>query len=669
MILLGIVTGATPIAAQTWNDAPTRSLVDRAVERRRGSFADSSLQSFSARARGVVTFRAELGADLGRPARTLKADELSVEVYWQRPDRSKQIIRAWRDSTFLPTGLGYHRDHLGIVTDDFGPTIRLGDGDEVADVVHPLAPEGPGHYDYRRGDTVAIQTSAGRLVLVSLEVRPKDLSQPAVVGTLFLDRDQAQVVRSELTFTPAAYRDRDLEDIVVRLERTLIENRYWLPLTQTIEIRRRSAVIDFPLRGVIRGDWRIGDYQLNPDLSTVVWSGASISGLRRPQPDTGWETPLAEVVDSSLGPLSGQQLAVVRSAALRVARARMLDGLPRFGLSIESASEVLHANRVQGVVVGGGLAWRGAGFDRLKLGVGYGLGDRRVVGRIEAARAVGGWDVLARASRAIADVGGVAPSSRLVNSITQTWGDDRADYVLVERVELEASRPSGASSRVAVAVGREGSASVAQRPGLATNRPNPMLGSSPLWTVSGRVEAGRGGLGREATVRIAAELGISDSARYGRIVAFGQASRPLGPGFLGLRGMVGLATPEVPARRSFAFGGAGTMVGEAFRRYGGRRAAWMAADWLVRVPGPSIRLGLLGRTSPAIRLGPVVALGIAGGQVGEVPWAPTSAVPIVAGLAAELFDRSIRIEVGKSLRSSRRAAVTIDLNRAWWPIL
>ena len=133
--------------------------------------------------------------------------------------------------------------------------------------------------------------------------------------------------------------------------------------------------------------------------------------------------------------------------------------------------------------------------------------------------------------------------------------------------------------------------------------------------------------------------------------------------------MVGLATPEVPSRRSFAFGGPGSMVGEIFRGYGGRRVAWVAVDWLVRVPGPSLRLGFLGRTAPTIRLGPVVALGVAGTKVTEVPWTVTGAVPVIAGMAAELFDRSLRIEAGKRLSGGRRVAVTIDLNRAWWPIL
>ena len=90
-----------------------------------------------------MLFLAEIGPDPAAAPRLVKADELQVEVYWEAPNRSKQTVTAWRERRFLPTDIRYHRDHLGIVTGDFGDAIRLGEGDEVRDVVHPLSPVGP----------------------------------------------------------------------------------------------------------------------------------------------------------------------------------------------------------------------------------------------------------------------------------------------------------------------------------------------------------------------------------------------------------------------------------------------------------------------------------------------------------------------------------------------
>src|ERR671910_3862066 len=103
-----------PLAAQTWDSPGALGLVRRAIHRRLAFQTDSALKSYSARAHGFVFFLAQVGEGLAEPPRLVKADELDVEVYWKAPGRSKQVILGWRDGTFLPTDINYHRDHLGI---------------------------------------------------------------------------------------------------------------------------------------------------------------------------------------------------------------------------------------------------------------------------------------------------------------------------------------------------------------------------------------------------------------------------------------------------------------------------------------------------------------------------------------------------------------------------
>ena len=128
------------------------TLVRRAVDRRLAVQADSSLTSYRARAHGFLFFLAQVGEGLAQPPKLVKADQLEVEVYWQAPNHSKQVILGWRDGAFLPTDINYHRDHLGIVTNNFGNVIRIGEGDEVRDVVHPLSPAGLTAYDFALTD-------------------------------------------------------------------------------------------------------------------------------------------------------------------------------------------------------------------------------------------------------------------------------------------------------------------------------------------------------------------------------------------------------------------------------------------------------------------------------------------------------------------------------------
>src|SRR3954471_22637143 len=189
-VLLGVlllVSYRSPLPAQSWNTPETMTLVRRAVDRRLTVQADSSLTSYRARAHGFLFFLAQVGEGLAEPPKLVKADQLEVEVYWQAPNHSKQVILGWRDGSFLPTDINYHRDHLGIVTNNFGNVIRIGEGDEVRDVPHPLSAAGLAAYDYALGDSLAIRTARGETVVREVQVRPRSFSRPLVVGTLYLD--------------------------------------------------------------------------------------------------------------------------------------------------------------------------------------------------------------------------------------------------------------------------------------------------------------------------------------------------------------------------------------------------------------------------------------------------------------------------------------------------
>src|SRR3982750_3147536 len=190
MVSSGVVALApSAAAAQTWNDARTRALVERATARRAAQLADTALVDYQAAAHGYLTFLAQLGEGFREPPKIVKADELALQVYWQAPNLSKQGIVGRRDTLLLPTDINYHRDHLGIVQNNFPSIIRVGEGDEVKDVPHPLSPAGLAAYDFALGDPLRL-TIPGRVIEVyQVKVRPRDDRQPRIIGALFLDRE------------------------------------------------------------------------------------------------------------------------------------------------------------------------------------------------------------------------------------------------------------------------------------------------------------------------------------------------------------------------------------------------------------------------------------------------------------------------------------------------
>src|SRR3954471_1611954 len=202
---LCVIAPPAHISAQEWNDARTRALVEQATQRRALQIADTALATYHAAAHGYLTFLAQVGEGFTEPPKIVKADELALEVYWRAPNLSKQLIAGRRDTLLLPTDINYHRDHLGIVQNNFPAIIRLGDGDEVRDVPHPLSTQGLAAYDFAITDSLPLNLPGRTIILYEVKVRPREDRQPRIIGAVYIDRDDAQVVRMAFNFTRAAF--------------------------------------------------------------------------------------------------------------------------------------------------------------------------------------------------------------------------------------------------------------------------------------------------------------------------------------------------------------------------------------------------------------------------------------------------------------------------------
>ena len=662
-----------PLSAQAWNSPTVLALVRRGVERRQTAQADPALRSYRTRAHGFVFFLAQVGEGLGGPPRLVKADELDVEVYWQAPNRSKQVILRWRDGAFLPTDINYHRDHLGIVTNNFGDLIRIGEGDEVKDAVHPLSPGGLDAYDFALGDSLAIQGPLGLVRVREVLVRPRDYDRPLVVGQLYLDAGTADLVRFRFSFTPAAYLERNLEDISVVLENSLREGRFWLPYRQEIEIRRRTTWIDFPARGIIRGRWEIGDYDLDAAVPPAVLAGPEIGGLARAQPDDGtWPTPLRDAIADEAAPVGRQDLEAVRVEVARLAGARVLSGLPATQIGAGSLSDLAHVNRVQGLALGvGGTVRLGSSRLRLRPSVAFGTSDQRLTGGLSLTRGFGATEIELFGRRRIRDLSDVAVISPLLNSLlSQENGDDYGDYVLLDlagvgvRHRLDEHLTLGLVANIE----RSRSLDVTATPARGSYRPNPPLGAGTYRIARLRME-------RAGPVALRAGIGGSLALEAGDgpttfVRGSADAAWLVPVGGTELAGSVhaGLGSDGLPAYRSFVLGGRGTLVGEPFRAYGGRSYALAELEWRVNVPAPAIPLGSFASTGRTMVLAPFLAAGWADRSYAGLPWQPTAGVRPVAGLAAELFMRLLRIEAGVGLRDGD-LGLTLDVHPDWWGVL
>ncbi|HET9011075.1 MAG TPA: hypothetical protein VFN38_04635, partial [Gemmatimonadaceae bacterium] len=457
VLLVGL--GSGPAGAQSWNDPRSRALVERATARRIEQLADTGLQDFKAIAHGYVTFLAQMGEGLAEPPKVVKADELVNEVFWKAPNLSKQRIVGRRDTLLLPTDINYHRDHLGIVQNNFPAIIRLGDGDEVRDVPHPLSPQGLAAYDFALTDSLPLHLPGRTIMLYEVKVRPRDDRQPRIIGAVYIDRDDAQVVRMAFNFTRAAFLDSALEDLFVVIENGLIAGRFWLPRKQEIEIRRGGTWLDFPIRGIIRGRWEIGDYQVNADLPRAIFIGPEIVVAPAAVRDTfhfsgrvldSLPPDVRAVTDAEIRSVQEEARALVRAQALRRPQTLVLSAL--------GASDFVRFDRAEGLAVGGGIATRfGRGFDA-QLRARYGIDDRAVKGRAAAEWRSPSVGVRLVAMRDFREAGDVQERSTVVNSLAaQEFGADATDPYGVEGVGLglDALAPGGLRLRLDAMVERQ----------------------------------------------------------------------------------------------------------------------------------------------------------------------------------------------------------------------
>ncbi|HEX5872629.1 MAG TPA: hypothetical protein VFY65_19500, partial [Longimicrobium sp.] len=384
---LALAALAAPAAASAqdgaWNSGRALELIQRAQERRQVALSDTGMVDYQADARGFIYFYLDR-RDTGERS-LVKTDQVALDVFWKAPNLSKQRIVGLRDERNLPTNIRYHEDHLTVVQDNFGDLIRLGDGDEVADVLHPAANAGPAAYDYRLADSTTIRLPGAEepVRVYKVQVRPKDASRPAFVGSVYVDRRGGDIVRMEFTFTPVSYVDEQLDYINVLLENGLYKGRFWLPNRQQVELRRQVPELGLPAGGMIRGTMRIGNYRFNQNLSPGMFAGRRVVSVPVAQREAfAFEEPIdAELREVGLS-AAGELGDIRREAAALVGR-RLLSGLPGTRIDLSSASGTLRYNRAEGLAIGPGIRFSPA--ERLSLGIrgGYATAAKHAFGEAD----------------------------------------------------------------------------------------------------------------------------------------------------------------------------------------------------------------------------------------------------------------------------------------------
>ena len=703
------ISGQNGLSVETpdttvWNDARTLALVERARDRRQLPVLDSSLQSYRADVSGHIYFF--IDRESNPEPILLRADQVALELYWGQPDRVKQIVQGMRSEEQFPIrNFQYYLDRYTVIQNGFDDVIRVGEGRDIRNVIHPLADVGRGYYDVRLADstTIRLPGESEPIRVYEVKVRPRNFDLPGIVGSLYLERARGDLVRLAFTFTPASYIDPRNERVEVMLENALWEGRYWLPREQRLLVRRELPQFDIDVGTVIRAALTVENYELNIDPPTGFFGGREVVLAAGPEELAAYdfEEGLYDGFDDvglDPGTDPGTLDAVdVEAIAGSIIRERFLRGIPALRFFTPTGSDILRYDRTQGLVTGAGVVL-GVGRRELSAYAGYAWGSAEPTAEL-AWRPSGrnrglGWHGRAYLSRP-EELGLRPGAAGAMSSLSAAvLGNDLRDNAIVSGAELGLTLGDARTGllRVLAAYDRYDfplhSTRSAPLDDGALFRPPPPVSDVAKAAVRARYDR-RAGLG-PVSLRLTPQLelgnawfpteaaGASASPQWtleeraegffvrGRLaVTADWTGRRRAMGVI-VRGTAGFNGGAVPHQHLWYLGGRNTLPGHDFHQYvGDHTAAVDATVWRTIVPR-LLRLRLFAaagwarlETDPPVPLVPDRALWEPG---------PTDGVASSMGVGVGVIDGLFRLDYG--LRTDTWDGVLLlSLDPSLWSFL
>jgi hypothetical protein len=579
--LLGAQTpGAGGLPARSgegWNDARVSSLLLRGQSRRAEPLAGPALESYRAHAEGTIYFY--IDPDEGEPV-LMRADQVAVELYWAAPNRTRQVLVGQRIEKRLPIrDFHYYVDRLTVVQNGFGDEIRVGEGMDVRDVLHPLAPGAELVYDFRLADSLTLRLPGSPPIRAfEVVVRPRDMTAPGFVGSIFLEEASGALVRMSFGFTRASYVDPRNDYVQISVDHGLWQGRFWLPNEQQVIVRREIPELDLRAGTIIRATLRVTDYDFGALLPDEFFRWPTVTAVPREQRarfafERGMYDDLA-----AAGLAPGRGLREVEAEARRLMMEQLASGLPLARLAVPAFSELLRFNRAEGLFVGAGVRAGSAARElRLHAGRAFGAGETSLT-VAASERIVPGTRLNASAFYgAVRDVGPSMPVPAAMNTISAVFGRDYLDPYRVDGVSLGFERP-GAGGIFGLSGSVEQHRSARQAAGSAPLAGGQLRGVRPVQ--EGMRHAVRTSWERRApayqrqaiggTVR--AEAGDWRNAGFTRASAAVEAVRRSGGLDAETRLQIsgGTAHGAAPAQHHAFLGGVGTLPGQPYRAWSGR---------------------------------------------------------------------------------------------------
>ncbi|MCK4772602.1 MAG: carboxypeptidase-like regulatory domain-containing protein [Candidatus Latescibacteria bacterium] len=356
---------------------PAEDLIREAIARKQAMLETLRSYRFDAYTRTKISIPRK--DEEGEWLEIISLLETQTRGYWKAPDNYLETITARRQSsTFSATQNIFTAGRLPNFIRD---RVIIGSNN----VPTPLASSALKHYRYSIIDTTM---AVGRKVY-RLHVEPKTQTMPLFTGTIAIAEGSYLLVSVDLNGNEAM-NSRPLNEWHLQQQFAAYEGMYWLPIDSrmrfTVDIGiQRPAYMD--LHSVLY-DYGInedlppslfGRYELNIEPAADVADSTIWEGLQR-LPLTNDESAAFERIEREW-----EQIGSIRRFAIGV----LTSQLGQSNSSFTESSDFFHHNRVEGLYLGAGLAFREPiPLTRLMVKGGYGFADRQWKYGLEVERAL-----------------------------------------------------------------------------------------------------------------------------------------------------------------------------------------------------------------------------------------------------------------------------------------
>ena len=316
------------LLASAYDHDATRALI--ALARASRMTDDSALSTYDETSLERLTVRFSIGA-LGRD-RLLLRQERAEHVRWQRGLGAVVEVTGARSAMplFPSAGEDVEDDAISLPYVPGRRTLSMGGQrnddttyTDIDDIMDPLASGAEAYYRYAAGDSETIRTGQQVLRLREVRLHARRPVWNLGVGSLWFDAETGHLVRAVYRFAApmdivAVAKDEDphtFDDVpfwvrpmimpmtaslsAVTIEYSLLEKRFWLPVSRYADGEARVSAMRVPVRWEVRyhyrsvngpdpsGEWRKQIGERGGEKKGEGVPGASSPALPSPAPEAG----------------------------------------------------------------------------------------------------------------------------------------------------------------------------------------------------------------------------------------------------------------------------------------------------------------------------------------------------------------------------------------------